>query len=70
MITLADHAEAWQRERGRECPPRNTPAWTAMYEEWIGFAFADFPDPCGDTRCDECTVGGCPGPAGGDHAVS
>lgn len=19
------------------------------------------PDPCGDTRCDECNVGGCPG---------
>ena len=43
-ITLGDHAEAWQRERGEPVPPRDTPEWQAMYEVWVDYAFADFPD--------------------------
>jgi hypothetical protein len=39
MMTLADHAEAWWRESGKEVPPRETAAWREMYESWIGFAF-------------------------------
>ena len=41
-MTLADHAEAWWREQGNTVPLRNTAAWTAMYEQWHAFAFADF----------------------------
>jgi len=42
-MTLADHAEYWWSEQGRQVPPHDTPEWQAMYEEWIDFAFADFP---------------------------
>jgi hypothetical protein len=41
-MTLVEHAEVWQQERGRPVPPRNTTEWRAMYEEWIRFAFAHF----------------------------
>lgn len=40
-MTLAEHAEAWQRENGREVPPKDTPEYTAMYEEWVEYAFSD-----------------------------
>ncbi len=40
-MTLADHAEAWQREQGREVPVRGTDDWQAMYEAWATWAFAD-----------------------------
>lgn len=43
-MTLADHAEAWTREQGEPVPARDTPEWTVMYEAWIEFAFADFPE--------------------------
>ena len=42
QMTLADHAEAWTREQGRDVPPRNTPEWQIMYNAWIDYAFADF----------------------------
>jgi len=50
-MTLADHAEAWQRERGEIVPARELSAWAAMYEQWIEFAFstfaeADYPERC------------------------
>lgn len=50
-MTLADHAEAWTREQGKEVPERDTPEWEVMYEAWIDYAFADFPVPplCGDS---------------------
>ena len=41
-MTLADHAEAWTREQGKQVPARNTPEWETMYEKWVEFAFADF----------------------------
>jgi hypothetical protein len=41
-MTLAEHAEAWWSEQGKEVPKRDTPEWQAMYEKWIDFAFADF----------------------------
>ena len=41
-MTLADHAEAWQRERGEHVPERDSPTWDAMYQEWVDFAFAEF----------------------------
>jgi hypothetical protein len=41
-LTLADHAELWCQEEGRNLPPPNTPEWTAMYETWHAFAFRDF----------------------------
>jgi len=40
QMTLAEHAEAWQREHGREVPPKDTPEWYKMYQAWIEFAFA------------------------------
>ncbi len=40
--TLAEHAEAWWREQGKEVPPANTRAWVDMYEKWIEFAFSEF----------------------------
>jgi len=42
-MTLAEHAEVWCEEQGKTVPPPDTPEWQTMYEEWIGFAFADFP---------------------------
>jgi len=44
MQTLAEHAEAWYRERGRNVPPRNTPAWEKMYLRWARWAFARLHD--------------------------
>jgi len=41
-MTLAEHAEAWQRERCALVPKRGTQAWNVMYQEWIAFAFEDF----------------------------
>lgn len=43
-MILADHAEAWQRERGREVPDRDSEAYRAIYDEWIEFAFEFFPN--------------------------
>ena len=40
-MTLADHAECWCREQGKEVPPRDTDQWQAMYEAWATWAFAD-----------------------------
>jgi len=40
-MTLADHAEVWQREQGREVPARGTAEWQVMYEAWATWAFAD-----------------------------
>ncbi len=40
-MTLADHAEAWTREHGKEVPARGTAEWQAMYEPWATWAFAD-----------------------------
>lgn len=42
-MTLAEHAEAWARENGREVPERDTPEWEQLYAAWLSFAFADFP---------------------------
>ena len=41
-MTLADHAEAWTKEKGESVPPRDTTEWRAMYERWHSFAFAEF----------------------------
>ena len=41
LVTLADHAEAWQRERGEDVPKKGTPEYTSMYEEWAEWAFSD-----------------------------
>jgi hypothetical protein len=38
-LTLADHAEAWARERGETVPPRDTPEWNALYSRWHAWAF-------------------------------
>lgn len=38
-ITMAEHAEAWWGDKGNRVPERGTPAWDAMYEAWIDFAF-------------------------------
>ena len=40
-MTLADHAEYWWREQGRDVPPRGSAAWQAMYETWVEWAFSD-----------------------------
>lgn len=41
-MTLADHAETWQRERGEPVPERDTPEWDSVYQDWIDFAFGSF----------------------------
>jgi len=38
-LTIADHAEAWQRKQGKEVPARGTDEWKAMYEAWAHWAF-------------------------------
>lgn len=39
-MTLAEHAEAWWREQGKEVPPnRQSPEWETMYLAWWKFAF-------------------------------
>jgi len=40
--TLADHAEFWQRQRGKPVPCRDTGTWAEMYREWIDWAFSEF----------------------------
>jgi hypothetical protein len=40
-MTLADHAEAWWKEQGKEVPARNTEEWQQMYETWVEWAFSD-----------------------------
>jgi hypothetical protein len=40
-MTLADHAEAWWRKKGKEVPPRGTDQWQTMYETWVEWAFSD-----------------------------
>ncbi len=39
--TLAEHAEAWWREQGKEVSRRNTKEWQRMYETWVAWAFSD-----------------------------
>lgn len=38
-MTLADHAEAWQRGRGEHVPERDSAEWDTMYQDWVDFAF-------------------------------
>ena len=40
-MTLAEHAEYWSREQGKEVPPRDTDQWQSMYETWVEWAFSD-----------------------------
>jgi hypothetical protein len=40
-MTLADHAEAWWRESGKQVPLRDTFRWMLMYHRWVRFAFGD-----------------------------
>lgn len=40
-MTLADHAEHWCREQGKDVPPRDSDEWQAMYETWAVWAFSD-----------------------------
>ena len=37
--SLADHAEAWWREKDFTVPERGSKEWWAMYEKWIDYAF-------------------------------
>jgi len=39
--TLEQHAEEWWEELGNQVPPKDSPEWTIMYEEWIDYAFDD-----------------------------
>ena len=39
-MTLAEHAEYWWRQEGKEVPPRGTDQWQAMYETWVNWAFS------------------------------
>jgi hypothetical protein len=43
-LTLADHAEAWARERGLPVPQRDTDDWRALYEQWHTWAFQGIGD--------------------------
>jgi hypothetical protein len=45
QMTLADHADAWWREQGKEVPSRDTAEWQQMYEAWATWAFADLRGP-------------------------
>ena len=49
-MTLADHAECWCREQGKEVPPRDTDQWQAMYEAWVEWAFSDLHGDGGESR--------------------
>ena len=40
-IPLALHAEMWWYESGNLIPLRNTAEWTAMYEQWVDYAFSE-----------------------------
>ncbi len=42
-MSLMDHAELWAHENGLDVPEdKDSDEYTAMYEKWIDFAFADF----------------------------
>ena len=43
-MTLADHAEAWWKEKGNTVPDKHTIEYNEMYEKWHAFAFSDFAD--------------------------
>lgn len=40
-MTLADHAEAWWKEKGNTVPPKGSDAYNEMYKQWAEFAFAN-----------------------------
>ena len=40
-MTLADHAEYWCREQGKQVPARDTKEWQEMYETWATWAFSN-----------------------------
>ena len=42
-MKLYEHAEAWQRERGKPVPERYSKEWRKMYEEWAVWSFRDLP---------------------------
>jgi hypothetical protein len=39
-VTFREHAEAWWTEQGKTVPALGTPAWQAMYEQWVEYAFS------------------------------
>lgn len=41
MRALSDAAEAWARSKGVVIPKHGTPAWRALYSEWVDYAFKD-----------------------------
>ena len=41
MMTLADRAEAWQKERGKTVPDRGTEVWKKMYLDWVDIALKE-----------------------------
>jgi hypothetical protein len=43
-IPLWQHAEMWCYEQGNDIPERDTDNWQKMYESWVDFAFAGFPE--------------------------
>ena len=43
-LTLAEHAEAWWREQGKQVARRGTARWRKMYETWAKWAFANLHD--------------------------
>ena len=49
-LTLADHAEAWWREKGNTIPPRDSDEWKKMYESWVEWAFSDLHDEQGKRK--------------------
>lgn len=40
-ITLAEHAEAWWKEKGKKVPTKGTKEWKKMYETWANWAFSN-----------------------------
>jgi len=38
-ITLQDHAELWQVERGKKVPDRRSKAYKKMYETWVEWSW-------------------------------
>ncbi len=47
-LSLADHAEMWWKEQGKEVPAKDSKEWKDMYEQWITFAFAGFKENIGE----------------------
>lgn len=43
-MTLIDHAKAWWIEQGNQVPD-DPEGLREMYEKWVEYAFADFPEP-------------------------